>query len=81
MLAKVVEEDFAVIIVGRVWPEYVITVIVILTDEENEAIANVFILMSIPIDSEPRLLDEQISPAFQAHRNTNENLFSEFCFN
>lgn len=81
LLANVVDENIAVMIMGLARPEDIITVIVIFTYEKNEAIANVLSLMSLPIDSKPRLLDERISPACQAHRNTNEDLVFEFCFN
>lgn len=66
---------------GLAWSEDITTVIVIFTDEQNEAIANVLILMPLPIDSETRLLDERISPACHTHRNTHEDLVFEFCFN
>lgn len=74
------ENDFVLMTAGQVWPEGVITAIVISTILGDEMTANTFVQLSFLLGSEQRFLDEQTTQAFRTHSNPNKDLVFEFRF-
>lgn len=81
MAAELAKNCFGVMTIFHVLPQNAITVIVTATDVMDDTILNVLIQMSLSLDIEFRLLDEQTNQSFRTHRNPNENHAFKVRFN